>query len=60
MTKLIKHALNKNKMRKEGEARYLCIGAVYPTYEKVTTKYSEITCKRCLDILYRDSGIKEK
>jgi len=52
MVKIIKHAIDKERMEKEGEARYLCNQAYYPKYQKITLKYSEITCLRCLHLLY--------
>ena len=45
------HLLNWKRMREEGEARYLCVGAVYPTPDKSTTSPKHVTCKNCLKIL---------
>jgi len=44
---MIIHLLDKNEMRKDGNARYICNYAVYPTFEKSTTEIKKVTCKNC-------------
>ena len=52
--KHIKHLLDADSMRMRGEAKYICQGAVYPTFEKSTTSERSVTCSRCKGIIKRN------
>lgn len=51
---MIIHMLDK-KALEDGKARYLCIHAVYPTWNKISMSWNCVTCKNCLRMV----GIKE-
>lgn len=56
ITKII-HALDREEVS-NGNARYLCNKAVFPTWFKLTTDLNKVTCKNC-NVIIKSIGEKD-